>query len=510
MIRDRRHYLEIYPRLRRALESRINDGEGGGNRGCVKGFVPTPKETVDHMVDRLFRKRRLTAEALILDPGTGEGEFINGILRWCKKNQSNIPRIIGIESNPKHVAIARARFRGFPSVEIRHADFLKDQHLEGYDFIIGNPPYVPITALSADEKSYYRDRFKTATGRFDLYLLFFEQALRLLKPGGSLAFITPEKFLYVDTAGPLRRLLADLSVEEIRLVNEETFPGLVTYPTVTTVTNCKSLGPTRVLLRNGSRTRASLPLDGSSWLPVLMGNSGSSTEAVLEEVCLRISCGVATGADNVFVKPLGELDSKLKRFSFPTIAGRELSERNGDLHFQRFMLIPYDLNGNLIPEDQLGGLGDFLSQRPIRALLNRRTCVQRKPWYAFHETPPLQEILKPKILCKDITAKAQFWIDREGKLVPRHSVYYLVPKNPSQLDQLCDYLNSRTAASWLDANCQRAANGFLRVQSHVLKKLPVPSELRVPVKIQPRQHSVQPNARSRKADYRTGEFQFGR
>jgi adenine-specific DNA-methyltransferase len=73
---------------------------------------------------------------------------------------------------------------------------------------------VPITGLSEDERRSYRQRYTTATGRFDLYLLFFEQALRLLKPGGRLVFITPEKFLYVRTAEPLRRALGAVAVEE--------------------------------------------------------------------------------------------------------------------------------------------------------------------------------------------------------------------------------------------------------------------------------------------------------
>jgi hypothetical protein len=42
-------------------------------------------------------------------------------------------------------------------------------------------------------------------------------------------FITPEKFLYVETAAPLRRLLSGVDIEEIELANEETFVGLVTY-----------------------------------------------------------------------------------------------------------------------------------------------------------------------------------------------------------------------------------------------------------------------------------------
>lgn len=61
--------------------------------------------------------------------------------------------------------------------------------------------------------------------------------------------------------------------------------------------------------------------------------------------------------------------------------------------------------------------------------------------------------------------------------MPRHSVYYLVPNDPSRLQELCDYLNSDEVAAYLTAHCQRAANGFLRVQSHVLKQVPLPAEL---------------------------------
>ena len=147
-------------------------------------------------------------------------------------------------------------------VEIKQSDFLRDQQLGSHDFIVGNPPYVPITELSEKEKGDYRERFKTAIGRFDLYLLFFEQALRLLKPDGRIVFITPEKFLYVETAQPLRKILAGKNVEEIQLINEESFDDLVTYPTITTISNQASRGFASVFLRNGTRVRIVPPSDG--------------------------------------------------------------------------------------------------------------------------------------------------------------------------------------------------------------------------------------------------------
>ncbi|MCK6554296.1 Eco57I restriction-modification methylase domain-containing protein [Candidatus Binatia bacterium] len=442
----------------------------------MKAFVPTPMETVDLMVDRLFRDVDVRPEHTVLDPGSGTGAFIEGIIRWCERRGLAVPHVVGVESDARLLAEARRRLKRHRSVELRENDFLAcDAGL--YDFVVGNPPYVAITGLSVTERSRYRQRYETARGRFDLYLLFFEQALMCLKPGGRLVFITPEKFLYVETAAPLRRILARRQLEEIRLVGENTFGTLLTYPAVTSVRNAASRGPTVLIGRTGETVSVTPSSDGSSWLPQMNGSSSSKSGATLNQICVRVSCGVATGADAVFVLRDDLIDPQLKPFAYPTVAGRELTLAGAEVHGRHAMLVPYTRNGQLLKESELGGLHAYLMNPGRRAKLTARTCVARKPWYAFHETPPLPVILRPKILCKDITAQPGFWLDRTGGIVPRHSVYYIVPKNPDSLEEICQYLNSELARRWLASNCQRAANGFLRVQSHVLKLLPIPHRL---------------------------------
>jgi len=216
-------------------------------------------------------------------------------------------------------------------------------------------------------------------------------------------------------------------------------------------------------------------------MPVIQGASEQqSYQTTLKDICIRISCGVATGADDVFVVDRKDLKSELAKFARPTIAGRELTVPDEISQAKCSMLIPYGKDGTLLDERGLEALGVYLCQAPIRRRLLERTCVRRKPWYAFHETPPLREILRPKILCKDITENPHFWIDRKGTLVPRHSVYYIVPEDPAIIDRLCDHLNSSNVALWLSEHCQRAANSFLRLQSSILKAIPVPDELRTP------------------------------
>jgi adenine-specific DNA-methyltransferase len=443
----------------------------------VKGFVPTPKETVDLMVARLFAKRHPSRDSSVLDPGCGTGAFIAGVLRWCEQRRNPVPRIVGIDSNPRHVIETKQRFSGRRQVEVRCADFLDGCADEQFDFVIGNPPYVSILGLSEDEKARYRSRYTTAQGRFDLYLLFFEQALRRLSPMGRMVFITPEKYLYVNTAKPLRQMLMRFDVEEIRLIDESTFSQLVTYPTITIVNRRAYTGRTMVILRTGSKERKALRASDPSWISVIGGQSRQARGPYLADLCLRISAGVATGADGIFVRRAEEIDTPLVQFAYPTIAGRELGANNPLLRTSRVMLVPYSRSGVILAEDQLADLGSYLARPDRKRVLMGRTCVTRKPWYAFHETPPLGELLRPKILCKDVTPAPRFWIDRRGGIVPRHSVYYIVPAQPEGIDGLCSYLNSEAARAWLHENCQRAATGFLRLQSSVLKRLPLPQSL---------------------------------
>lgn len=440
----------------------------------MKGFVPTPDATVKMMVEKLFADRTPRPGDRLLDPGCGDGTFIAGVIAHLRALRQPVPRIVGVELDPRRAAVARERFRGLTEVEIREEDFLLSS-LSPFDFVIGNPPYVAITGLTADERDRFRTSFETARGRFDLYALFFEQAIRLLGPSGRLVFVTPEKFLYVASARPLRGLLGRLDVRELHFLDEDTFEARTTYPLVTTIEQQRGDHFTLVRSRGGATRSVRLPAN-AEWWSVVQGVKPTTGGATLEDVSRRISCGVATGADGVYVIDDTDLPDGLRPFSYPTLSGRQIRP-DGEVRRSDRLLVPYGETGKLLPESRLGALGAFLRSPSRRAQLERRTCVARKPWYAFHDNFPVADLLSPKLLCKDITQRPFFVIDAEGDVVPRHSVYYIVPRQPWQLAPLAEYLNSPDASRWLRANCQRAANGFLRLQSGVLKRLPVPAEL---------------------------------
>lgn len=441
----------------------------------MKGQVPTPGALADKMATKLFEDLPPKEGDEILYPGCGTGPFIAAVDSYCTENSLPVPTGVGVELDPDHLAEARDRHAD-RNVSLVKRDFLMDvSDLGKFKYIIGNPPYVPIEELQESEKGRYRARFETAEGRFDLYVLFFEQALNLLKKDGRLVFITPEKFEYTETTEQLRMILSSCHVEEIEHVDEDSFGDLVTYPTITTVRK-KEPGPTSIILRETSERVVELPDGGSSWAPAIRGGGpGVETGVTLSDISKRVSCGVATGADDIFVEDEDGVPPQLEKWTYPTTSGKQLRINDGPESGQVF-ISPYREDGRLVPENQLNSYADWAELHRDR--LESRSCVEKgnRPWYAWHENPPLDDILQPKLLCKDITEEPHFWRDDAGDIVPRHSVYYIIPKDDVRLHELQKYLNGPVADEWLKANCQRAANGFLRLQSSVLKDLPVPAE----------------------------------
>ncbi len=70
---------------------------------------------------------------------------------------------------------------------------------EGFDIVIGNPPYVQIQKLDAATKAELdKQKYETYKSTGDLYQLFYEAGLNALVKGGHLCYITSNKRMRTD------------------------------------------------------------------------------------------------------------------------------------------------------------------------------------------------------------------------------------------------------------------------------------------------------------------------
>jgi adenine-specific DNA-methyltransferase len=169
------------------------------------GAVYTPKQIIDFMLSRLniSPSQRLR----VLEPACANAPFLSAFQKKFGKRH----RLVGIEIDAD--ALPKPDLENF---EVRNQDFLLWETENGYDVILGNPPYgiigneshYPISALK-EVKSEYKARSSTWRGKYNIYGVFIEQSIKLLKPNGQLCFVVPATWLLLDDFILLRKFLAE-------------------------------------------------------------------------------------------------------------------------------------------------------------------------------------------------------------------------------------------------------------------------------------------------------------
>ncbi len=92
---------------------------------------------------------------------------------------------------------------------------------DGFDIVIGNPPYVRQERIKTLKPVLQKQGYKTYTSTADLYVYFYEKGYQLLKEKGVLSFITSNKWFRAKYGQGLRRFLK----ENTSIVNIVDFGG---------------------------------------------------------------------------------------------------------------------------------------------------------------------------------------------------------------------------------------------------------------------------------------------
>lgn len=93
------------------------------------------------------------------------------------------------------------------------------QEKGGFDVVIANPPYIDSEAMVKIDKplrNFYAKFFETAKGNWDIFIIFIEKGLSLLKFNGIISYITPNKLIGARYSEKIRELLLHKNIIEIR------------------------------------------------------------------------------------------------------------------------------------------------------------------------------------------------------------------------------------------------------------------------------------------------------
>lgn len=126
----------------------------------------------------------------------------------------------------------------------------------GFDCVVGNPPYVRNKNMSPNTKDNLANWISSSVGNVDLYIPFFEIGIKLLSDNGKLGYISPNSYLQGVNGRSLRKYLSSEQhqVEIIDFRDSQIFENVTSYTCITLIDKSVSTNTIKYFRLNETNT----------------------------------------------------------------------------------------------------------------------------------------------------------------------------------------------------------------------------------------------------------------
>ena len=495
------------------------------NKAKYFGKVYTPGWIVDHMLAPMFEGS--LAGVHVCDPACGSGDFLVPIVEEvCKraikahakdhaKYLATLKQLTGYDIDG--TAVRRCRERMSAAVEkglgqyypvdfwrIFKADAM-DMWLcdtEKFDWVVGNPPYVRIQHLEAKRRDKIRRAgWKYFQGSSDLYIVFFELGLRLLKEGGNLIFISPSGWIRNEAGKAIRKdLEANHGIVSLKDFRDwQVFPGVSTYTCISHIHKGGGGKKEEAFQWDGEAFTNSCRLarSASRWAVIALSVDKANEEGSVKLSDIAdIHVGIQTLADKVFILQVvrwedGFVFVEADDTKFPIEEGavRRILKasvlKDGKDKVDRVAIYPYDNEGKLIPEDEFEDkfprAYTWLAANKDRLLARDKGTFSESKWYSYGRKVGIRSALGHKILTSSMNRQPNFQICDDPKALfysgycikPRRSTSVDLKTLQEDLEKLQKELNSPAMAQHVRAFSQPFRGGWYSYAKRYIQDFPI-------------------------------------
>ena len=368
------------------------------------------------------------------------------------------------------------------------------QTKNGFDVIIGNPPYVKRQNLSNNiEISYLEKKFKSATYNFDLYLLFLEKASELINSEGLIAFINPSKFTSTKTGEGIRQYLFNNCkiLKYIDFKEFQIFEDAITYCCIIIYTKGVK-GITEYYLLNEFNPKE-IESFSKSYIEIKTSSSGigwqfNNTIEIKGKLSINdianTFTGIETGADNIYIIKndshyVSDFINSKDKMLYPVLKGADLNRYNFESDNQ-FVILPYKTKRELFSLDEIktynSNIYNYLIQNKNELELRNKGGMIGDSWYGYVYPKNLYKYDSTRLIWSDISIRPQFSLDKNKNWHVRTvcSLELKADYKYINYEFLLTVFNSSLFEYYVLNNSNAIRGGYLRYRPQYVKEFMIP------------------------------------
>ncbi len=457
----------------------------------LNGRIYTPDYIVSNILDLSGYYGENILQKHVIDNSCGDGAFLKEIVkRYCEEStRKNIDKNIikkdlqtyihGIELEQierdkcvENLEII-SNLYGICDVkwDIICGDALKEKRYNGkMDFVLGNPPYIRVHNLGDNFDDVKQFSF-AQKGMTNLFIVFYEVGLKMLKGTGTLGYITPSSF-YNSVAGSLMRkefVHKNLLSKIVNLRHFQAFKAT----TYTTIVILKKDKIEREVEYYQYDTKNLIPYYVDTLLPedFYISNcfyfSTKDELNILKRIFFNlgksdilVKNGYATLCDSVFIND----------FSFQS--KYIISVIKASTGALKKIIYPYTDKAKLISEEELSDekeLYKYLTSRKEELNKRSREKKEEEYWYAFGRSQALNDTYKDKLTINTLLRTTKDWkIIFAPKGTGVYSGLYITSKTISY-EQIEKVLKSEEFISYITLLGKYKSGGYYTFSSRDVK-----------------------------------------
>jgi type II restriction/modification system DNA methylase subunit YeeA len=405
-----------------------------------------------------------------------------------------------IKSNKIYENAFEWRFE-FPEVINDDGDFV------GFDIVIGNPPYFALSKIKEQANYFEIAGYQTYSKGSDIYCLFYEKGIQIIKQRGLLTYISSNSWLRTQYGALLRNHLVE-KVNPLLLLNiedKQVFEEATVESNIITVEKAiwnKQLQA--VSLKEGFSHESSLQeyfsahsmiiaeLPESGWtignaMEVLLKAKIEEGSKTIREFDYSINYGIKTGFNDAFFisteikEKLIKEDPQCQDIIKPALRGKDISKYNYNWKGIWVILIKQGwTNENRHKEDAekyfsrtYPSIYNFLKTTGETIKGKGKGLFERDDkgdyWWELRPCVYYEYFEKEKIVWGELSDQQKFAYDSAG-LYANNTIFFITGKN---LKYLLSVLNSAVAKWYFNEISTSSGMGTNRWLKYKIEQLPI-------------------------------------